>query len=116
MAGDPLTYIDPFGLVKIPFYIPNSKVTSNIRSSANEFGYDVTKCSDSEILDFVKFIPDNEFDAFKKSYDSRPDAGAGSTPAVDAANAAEFAREQAMLSDWLKRWTEGKKKRCWCKL
>jgi len=116
VAGNPLSYVDPLGLVGIPFYIPKSKVISYVRSSAKEFGYDLKKCSDAEILDFVKFIPDDEADAFKKSYDSRPDAGGASNSASDAANAAAFGKEQAMISDWLKRWGKGKKKKCWCKI
>lgn len=107
VEANPLSFVDPLGLVKIPFYIKDKSVVDFARNKAKEFGFDLNKCSDSQILDFVKYVPQSKVDEFQASYDSRPDKGTQMTPNLRQHNEREIAKEKAIIRDLLKGWSQG---------
>lgn len=102
--GNPLTFIDPLGLVDVPFYIPDRKVISFVREKAAEFRIDVSGYSNAQILDFVRFVPEDVAREFQKSYDSRPNAGGDVTPEQRALNKREYDKEKKMLEEMIVKW------------
>ena len=104
VGGNPNLNFDPFGLAKIPMYIPNIMVVKEARARAGEFGMDLTKYTDAQIIDFVKFIPQSEADQFRRSYESRPDEGSPKTPESTARNLREYVKEKKMIRDLFDRW------------
>ena len=109
---NPINYFDPSGLVKIPAYIPNSSVISLFRTRAKEFGFDLSKCSDKDLLDFIDSVPANETQMFSDSYDKRPDAGTVKTKKQKDVNQRETAYERALIEKWIKNWKKSCKGSC----
>jgi len=107
-GGNPISAMDPFGLASIPLYVPNSLVVEAARKYASEFGIDLKSYTDAQIIDFVKFIPQSEAAAFRKSYESRPDAGSPKTPESIERNRREYEKEKKMIKYLMGRW----KKEC----
>ena len=100
------------GLADIPMWVPNSMVVSEARERAAEYKIDMTVYSDAQILDFVKFVPQDEADAFRKSYDLRPNVGDPKTPESVARNYREFHKQKTMLRDMVKSWRKNCEATC----
>ncbi|PRC90564.1 RHS repeat-associated core domain-containing protein [Solimicrobium silvestre] len=122
VSANPFSYVDPTGLVEVPGYIPNSKIVSFVREKAAELNLELSKCSDKDILDFVKYIPKSVADDINKSWDKRPTKGifGGSpTPEQSRINREEYLKERAMIDHAMTDFLQSKKSRgepCGCKL
>ncbi len=104
--GNPINSIDPLGLAEIPLYVKNQWVIDFVRENSRSYGFDTAQYTDSQILDFVKFVPQSEADEFRRSYALRPDVGKANTPELVELNRREKEREKKMLGNALQRWTD----------
>lgn len=108
-GNSPANRTDRFGLADIPWFIPNIVVVDYVRARAKDYGYDTKDYTDEEILDFIRFVPQNEADEFRKSYESRPDVGEKTTKEQDEANRRAFEKEKKMLDKAFKDWEKHRK-------
>lgn len=98
-------------MASIPAWIPNSAVVQRARERAGEYGVDLSKYTDKQVIDFIKFIPQKEADEFERFYDLRPDKGTPQKPESIARNIREFTKQQKMIRDLMDRWRKECEKR-----
>ncbi len=104
VEGNPVGNIDPYGLIKLPGYLPNKVAISFVRREAAIYGYDLKKYSDDEILDFIEFIPENDAAEFKKSLAEGPRKSDPNTPEIIARTRKEVALRRKIIDRVLTNW------------
>ena len=116
VEGNPLSYYDINGLVKIPDKVPDWAVVLYARKKAPSFGFNLSKCSSSDILDFIDFLSQEDVDLFNKSAERRPDGKYTTwTPEQMVTYRREMAIETKIIADAVANWEKQRGKKCVCK-